>query len=347
MGWLGRKTSVGTLKSDIKEASGLPLDQRKQLASEMEEFIEEMRSVMQTPDHPSELMRLFQLHGANRKAQVPGGFSALWAHHAFRESYLLALIKAPDDPQWFDEVHTLLHGIRGPLGLVGIESPPQKSDPGGRKSASMMSDSAPDQSQSSVLSCSECGHENPAEVNFCTKCRAKMILQCNKCGFKSPQGSEFCGSCGEETEFRVEKMARNAALAAAAKAAAAKAAAAKAAAEAAAAKTAAAAEAKAVEIYFDNGQLEMRGYQKDDKWHGPYETYHVNGQLRFKGTCVAGELDGPSERYFWNGQLEGKGTYNMGVKCGEWIEDKPRFLKGWDAVTVTHPPCPPDPEDAN
>ena len=130
MGWLGRKTRVGTLKSDIKEASGLPLDQRMRLASEMEEFIEEIRSVMQTPDHPSELMRLFQLHGANRKLQVPGGFSALWAHHAFRESYLLALIKAPDDPKWFREVHTLLHGIRGPLGLVGVESPPQKSDPG-------------------------------------------------------------------------------------------------------------------------------------------------------------------------------------------------------------------------
>ena len=59
MGWLGRKTSVGTLKSDIKEATGLPLDQRLKLASEMEEFIEEMRSVMQTPDHPSELMELF------------------------------------------------------------------------------------------------------------------------------------------------------------------------------------------------------------------------------------------------------------------------------------------------
>ncbi len=43
-----------------------------------------------------------------------------------------------------------------------------------------------------------------------------MTLQCNKCGFKSPQGSEFCGSCGEETEFRVEKRARNAAEAAAA-----------------------------------------------------------------------------------------------------------------------------------
>jgi predicted RNA-binding Zn-ribbon protein involved in translation (DUF1610 family) len=224
MAW--QKDECGTLKSDIKEASGLPLNQRMQLASEMDEFIEEIRSVMQTPDHPSELMRLFRSHGARRKALASGGFSLQWAHHSFCESYLLALIKAPSDPKWFEEVHTLLHGIRGPLGLglVGIEPPPQKSDPGGQNTTSLMSDSAPyppDQSQSSVLSCSECGHENPAEVNFCTKCRAKMILQCNKCGFKSPQESEFCGSCGEETEFRVEKRARNAALAAAAAAAAA------------------------------------------------------------------------------------------------------------------------------
>ena len=321
MGWLGRKTSVGTLKSDIKEASGLPLDQRMQLASEMEEFIEEMRSVMQTPDHPSELMRLFQLHGANRKAQVPGGFSALWAHHAFRESYLLALIKAPDDPQWFKEVHTLLYGIRGPLNLVGIEPLPQKSDP------------APDQSQSSVLLCLECGHENPAEVNFCTKCRAKMTLECNKCGFKSPQGSEFCGSCGEETEFRVEKMARNAALAA----------------EAAAARVREAAEEAAAEeewarlmpvkSYFDNGQLQVRrGGQKDGKWDGPYESYHENGQLWKKATYTAGELSGPYEEYHENGQLGAKGTFNMGEQCGEWIED---------GETVTYPPCPPGLADGN
>jgi len=72
-------------------------------------------------------------------------------------------------------------------------------------------------SGSSVLSCSECGHQNPAEVNFCTKCRAKMTLQCGDCGFKSPQGSEFCGSCGAETEvgaaIRIRKEARAAAAA--------------------------------------------------------------------------------------------------------------------------------------
>jgi len=117
MGWFGRKMMVGELKSSIRDASKLPLEQRMQLASEMEEFIEGIRSVMQSPDHEAELMRLFQMHGAQRKALAPMGFSAGWAHHGFRESYLLALIKAPEDPKWFEQVHTLLYGIRGPLNV--------------------------------------------------------------------------------------------------------------------------------------------------------------------------------------------------------------------------------------
>jgi hypothetical protein len=115
MRWFGEK-SVVTLKSNIKGANRLPLEERIQLASEMEEFIEEIKSVMQTPDHDSELMRIFLGHGAMREALVSGGFSAQWAHHAFRESYLLALIYGRNDPKWFKEVHTLLYGIRGLLG---------------------------------------------------------------------------------------------------------------------------------------------------------------------------------------------------------------------------------------
>jgi len=125
MGWFGRKASVGSLKSDLKEASQLPLDQRERLASEMAEFIEEMKLVMKSPDHESTLMREYQAYGDFRKALAVGGFSANWAQHAFRESYLLALIKASDDPKWFSEVHALLHGIRGPLGL-----PPKDSSSG-------------------------------------------------------------------------------------------------------------------------------------------------------------------------------------------------------------------------
>ena len=142
----------------------------------------------------------------------------------------------------------------------------------------------------------------------------KMTLKCNKCGFKSPQGSEFCGSCGEETEFRVEKIARNAALAAEAATAA----------EAARVEAVAAAEAwdrlMPVKSYFDNGQLQVRrGGQKDGKWDGPYESYHENGQLMWKG------------------------PYDMGVKCGEWIQ--PRLF--WGQKTVTYDPCPPGLEDSN
>jgi len=57
----------------------------------------------------------------------------------------------------------------------------------------------------SRLKCMECGHKNPGDVEFCTKCRAKMVLECADCGFKSPQGSEFCGSCGNETEFGIRE----------------------------------------------------------------------------------------------------------------------------------------------
>ena len=50
-----------------------------------------------------------------------------------------------------------------------------------------------------------------------------------------------------------------------------------------------------------------------------------------------GELDGPYESYsfasyYENGQLERKGTYNMGQRCGEWIQD---------GETQTYPPCHP------
>mgnify|MGYP002808382213 CR=1 FL=1 len=36
----------------------------------MDDFIEEIKSVIQTSAYPSELMRIFQTHGAKRKALV-------------------------------------------------------------------------------------------------------------------------------------------------------------------------------------------------------------------------------------------------------------------------------------
>ena len=53
---------------------------------------------------------------------------------------------------------------------------------------------------------------------------------------------------------------------------------------------------------------------------------------------MAGDTDGPAEAYYENGQLVERGAFNMGEKCGEWLED---------GETVTCPPCPPGLEDGN
>jgi antitoxin component YwqK of YwqJK toxin-antitoxin module len=71
---------------------------------------------------------------------------------------------------------------------------------------------------------------------------------------------------------------------------------------------------------------------------GPSEVYHENGQLWRKSIYVDGEPDGPGEMYYENGQLQSRGTFNMGQKCGEWIED---------GETVTYDPCPPGLADGN
>ena len=77
----------------------------------------------------------------------------------------------------------------------------------------------------------------------------------------------------------------------------------------------------------------------DGERHGPaWSHYNDNGQLLDTATYTAGELDGPGEWYYENGQLEVKGAFNMGQKCGEWIED---------GETVTFDPCPPGLEGGN
>ena len=62
------------------------------------------------------------------------------------------------------------------------------------------------------------------------------------------------------------------------------------------------------------------------------EVFYGNGQLRQRRTAVDEQNHGPFESYLENGQLVSKGTFNMGERCGEWIED---------GETVTSPPVPP------
>ena len=72
-----------------------------------------------------------------------------------------------------------------------------------------------------------------------------------------------------------------------------------------------------IERYYDNGQLQARGDQKEGKKHGPHSAYARDGEMYEKG------------------------TYNMGMKCGEWIQSG--FFGG--QKTVTYPPWPPGLED--
>ena len=123
-----------------------------------------------------------------------------------------------------------------------------------------------------------------------------------------------------------------------------------------------------VESYHENGQLRSKRTYAAGELDGPAEFYHENGNLQFKGTYVAGERDGLHEAYYENGQLDRKltyvagqlhglrevylengqlfvgGTYDMGEKCGEWLESlgPPRTDRN-----VTYPPCPPGLEDGN
>ena len=95
------------------------------------------------------------------------------------------------------------------------------------------------------------------------------------------------------------------------------------------------------EIYGSNGQLESRQTYKNGELDGPFEYHHFEsgGPLLAKGHYKNGELHGLFESYFLEGRaFPQRGTYNMGEKCGEWIED---------GETVTYDPCPPDLADGN
>ena len=97
------------------------------------------------------------------------------------------------------------------------------------------------------------------------------------------------------------------------------------------------------EWHYENGQLKEKGSYKDGEYDGPFEGYGWYGQLAWKGTFKDGEYDGPYESYdYETGYFREKGHYDMGEKCGEWLEtdDPERFLINWPGKTVTYDPCP-------
>jgi class 3 adenylate cyclase len=54
------------------------------------------------------------------------------------------------------------------------------------------------------MECSQCHFENPAEMQFCGKCGAKIETLCPQCKFSNPSQFAFCGKCGHTlTDSRV------------------------------------------------------------------------------------------------------------------------------------------------
>ncbi len=45
--------------------------------------------------------------------------------------------------------------------------------------------------------------------------------------------------------------------------------------------------------YYENGQLQIDSFKKDDKWDGPYKKYYENGQLRVDSAHKDDKWDGP------------------------------------------------------
>jgi class 3 adenylate cyclase/tetratricopeptide (TPR) repeat protein len=46
------------------------------------------------------------------------------------------------------------------------------------------------------VSCTQCGHDNPAEASFCLECGERLEVVCSVCGHVWPPKARFCGRCG-------------------------------------------------------------------------------------------------------------------------------------------------------
>ena len=83
----------------------------------------------------------------------------------------------------------------------------------------------------------------------------------------------------------------------------------------------------------DSTRIREQGTLRGGTWEGLYESFYFNGQVDSKIEYRDGEFDGLFERYYFDGQLLARGSYNMGVRCGEWIDE------GGQLTRMTYPPC--------
>jgi adenylate cyclase len=50
------------------------------------------------------------------------------------------------------------------------------------------------------MTCSQCGHDNPAGARFCNGCGTAVEGVCSRCGKPNPAGSRFCNGCGGQLQ---------------------------------------------------------------------------------------------------------------------------------------------------
>jgi antitoxin component YwqK of YwqJK toxin-antitoxin module len=75
------------------------------------------------------------------------------------------------------------------------------------------------------------------------------------------------------------------------------------------------------EWFFENNQLGFRDTYRDGQRDGLFEYYYKNGFLLEKGMMRNGRRHGVSEEYaFRLYRLTHRGNYDLGYKCGNWIE---------------------------
>lgn len=65
-------------------------------------------------------------------------------------------------------------------------------------------------------------------------------------------------------------------------------------------------------LYYDDSNIESRGYSKSGKPDGEWIYYFYNGKVKRRGSYLNGKMDGLWIYYFHNGEVEGEVNYRDG-----------------------------------
>ena len=72
------------------------------------------------------------------------------------------------------------------------------------------------------------------------------------------------------------------------------------------------------EIYYDSGNLHMKGDFINSKRVGIWEIYHQNGKLHYTGEFINDRMNGEWIYYHDNGNMSAKGEFKDGEMIGRW-----------------------------